>query len=82
MNGYKLHQDLAYRGVVSSPRNIFDDDQAQYPSHILQAMQVGEDRIMGQVRFTLGKQSKPEDIDLLLRHLAKIMEQYWKAENE
>lgn len=80
IEGQVLIDGLAEFGVVASGRLIVGEAQHQQPSHVLRAMQVGDDRIMGQLRFSLGKPTTYDQIDQLLHHLAVVIDRYWGDE--
>lgn len=71
LNGDSLLLDLNEVGIAASGGSACTTGQ-QEPSHVLTAMGVHEDRLIGQMRFVLGKHSTEEDVDRLLYHLAAL----------
>lgn len=75
LNGDSLLLDLNEVGIGASGGSACTTGQ-QEPSHVLLAMNVDQDRLMGQMRFVLGKHSTAEDVDLLLYHLKALVERH------
>lgn len=75
LNGDSILLDLNEVGIGASGGSACTTGQ-QEPSHVLLAMDVDQDRLMGQMRFVLGKHSTAEDVDLLLYHLKALVERH------
>lgn len=75
LNGDSILLDLNEVGIGASGGSACTTGQ-QEPSHVLEAMGVDPDRLMGQMRFVLGKHSQPEHVDRLLYHLAALAERH------
>jgi len=75
LNGDSLLLDLNEVGIGASGGSACTTGQ-QEPSHVLLAMDVDQDRLMGQMRFVLGKHSTEHDVDLLIYHLKSIVERH------
>lgn len=75
LNGDSLLLDLNEVGIGASGGSACTTGQ-QEPSHVLLAMGVDQDRLMGQMRFVLGKHSTSEDVDLLVYHLKSLVERH------
>ncbi|MBI1279866.1 MAG: aminotransferase class V-fold PLP-dependent enzyme [Anaerolineaceae bacterium] len=75
LNGDSLLLDLNEVGIGASGGSACTTGQ-QEPSHVLLAMDVDQDRLMGQMRFVLGKHSTSHDIDLLIYHLKALVERH------
>ena len=71
MNGDAVLLDLNEVGFGASGGSACTTGQ-QEPSHVLVATGVDPDRLMGQVRFVLGKGNTQQQIDAFLYHLAAI----------
>jgi len=71
LNGDSLLLDLDEVGIAASGGSACTTGQ-QEPSHVLVAMGVDPDRLMGQMRFVLGKHNQREDIDKLVYHLEAL----------
>ncbi len=71
LNGDSILLDLNEVGIGASGGSACTSGQ-QEPSHVLLAMGVDPDRLMGQMRFVLGKHNTDSDVDLLLYHLKCI----------
>lgn len=75
LNGDSLLLDLNEVGIGASGGSACTTGQ-QEPSHVLVAMGVDPDRLMGQVRFVLGKHSTPDHVDKLVYHLRALAERH------
>jgi cysteine desulfurase len=71
LNGDSLLLDLNEVGIAASGGSACTTGQ-QEPSHVFLAMGIDQDRLMGQVRFVLGKGSTREHVDKLVYHLAAL----------
>src|SRR5262249_32717357 len=72
LNGDSILLDLNEVGIGASGGSACTTGQ-QEPSHVLVAMGVDPDHLMGQMRFVLGKHSTAEEVDRLMYHLAPIV---------
>jgi cysteine desulfurase len=75
LNGDSLLLDLDQIGIGASGGSTCTTGQ-QEPSHVLVAMGVDADRLMGQMRFVLGKHSTREHVDQLVYHLKALVERH------
>ncbi len=75
LNGDSLLLDLNEVGIGASGGSACTTGQ-QEPSHVLLAMGVDQDRLMGQMRFVLGKHTTQEQVDRLLYHLKALVERH------
>jgi cysteine desulfurase len=75
LNGDSLLLDLNEVGFGASGGSACTTGQ-QEPSHVLTAMGVDQDRLMGQVRFVLGKHTTEAQLERFLYHLAAIVERH------
>lgn len=75
LNGDSILLDLNEVGIGASGGSACTTGQ-QEPSHVLLAMGVHPDRLMGQMRFVLGKHSTAEDVNLLIYHLKALVERH------
>lgn len=75
LNGDAVLFDLDNVGIAASGGSACTTGQ-QEPSHVLQAMGVDENRLMGQVRFVLGRSSTEEAIETLVYHLKSIVDRH------
>jgi len=75
LNGDSLLLDLNEIGIGASGGSACTTGQ-QEPSHVLLAMGVDPDRLMGQMRFVLGKGSTREHIEKLVYHLKALVERH------
>ena len=75
LNGDSLLLDLNEVGIGASGGSACTTGQ-QEPSHVLLALGVDPDRLMGQVRFVLGKHTTREQVDRLLYHLKALVERH------
>jgi len=75
LNGDSILLDLNEVGIGASGGSACTTGQ-QEPSHVLLAMNVDLDRLMGQMRFVLGKHSTAEDVNLLIYHLQGLVERH------
>jgi cysteine desulfurase len=73
LNGDAILLDLNEMGFAASGGSACTTGE-QEPSHVLVAMGVPDDRLMGQVRFVLGKSNTPAQIDDFLHHLSVIVQ--------
>jgi cysteine desulfurase len=75
LNGDSLLLDLNEIGIGASGGSACTTGQ-QEPSHVLLAMGVDPDRLMGQMRFVLGKHSTREHVEKLVYHLKALVERH------
>jgi cysteine desulfurase len=75
LNGDSLLLDLNEVGIGASGGSACTTGQ-QEPSHVLLAMGIDQDRLMGQMRFVLGKHSTAEHIDQLIYHLSALVKRH------
>ena len=75
LNGDSILLDLSEVGIGASGGSACTTGQ-QEPSHVLTAMGVDSDYLMGQMRFVLGKHSTPSHVDRLLYHLTALVERH------
>lgn len=75
LNGDSLLLDLNEIGIGASGGSACTTGQ-QEPSHVLLAMHVDEDCLIGQMRFVLGKHSTQDDVDRLIYHLTALVERH------
>lgn len=75
LNGDSILLDLNEVGIAASGGSACTTGQ-QEPSHVLVAMGVHPDRLMGQMRFVLGKHSTPEQVDRLIYHLSALVQRH------
>jgi len=75
LNGDSILLDLNEVGIGASGGSACTTGQ-QEPSHVLLAMGVHPDRLMGQMRFVLGKHSTAAEIDHLIYHLRALVERH------
>jgi cysteine desulfurase len=75
LNGDSILLDLNEVGFGASGGSACTTGQ-QEPSHVLVAMGVETDRLMGQVRFVLGKHTTQDEIDRFLYHLSAIVKRH------
>lgn len=75
LNGDSILLDLNEVGIGASGGSACTTGQ-QEPSHVLVAMGVHPDRLMGQMRFVLGKHSTTADVDRMLYHLKALVERH------
>lgn len=75
LNGDSILLDLNEVGFGASGGSACTTGQ-QEPSYVLVAMNVDQDRLMGQMRFVLGKHSTQEQIDRFLYHLKAIVDRH------
>lgn len=78
LNGDSILLDLNEMGFGASGGSACTTGQ-QEPSHVLMAMGIEMDRLIGQVRFVLGKHTTHEQIDAFLYHLSAIVERHRAA---
>lgn len=71
LNGDSLLLDLNEVGIAASGGSACTTGQ-QEPSHVLLAMGVEPDRLIGQMRFVLGRHSTQDDVDRLIYHLTAL----------
>ena len=72
LNGDSILLDLNAVGIGASGGSACTTGQ-QEPSHVLLAMGIDEDRLMGQTRFVLGKHTTSSDVERLLYHLRALV---------
>jgi cysteine desulfurase len=75
LNGDSILLDLSEIGIGASGGSACTTGQ-QEPSHVLTAMGVDPDHLMGQMRFVLGKHSTHEQVDRLIYHLTALVERH------
>ncbi len=75
LNGDSILLDLNEVGIGASGGSACTTGQ-QEPSHVLVAMGVDPDRLMGQMRFVLGRHSTSEHVDKLVYHLTALVERH------
>ncbi len=75
LNGDSILLDLNEVGIGASGGSACTTGQ-QEPSHVLVAMGVDPDRLMGQMRFVLGKHSTREHVEKLVYHLTALVERH------
>jgi cysteine desulfurase len=75
LNGDAILLDMNEMGFAASGGSACTTGQ-QEPSHVLTAMGIEPDLLMGQVRFVLGKANTPEQIEAFLYHLRAIVSRY------
>ncbi len=75
LNGDSILLDLSEIGIGASGGSACTTGQ-QEPSHVLLAMGVDPDHLMGQMRFVLGKHSTQEHVDRLIYHLNALVERH------
>lgn len=75
INGDAVLLDLNEVGIAASGGSACTSGD-QEPSHVLRAMNVHPDRLVGQVRFVLGKHTTPDEIETFLQHLSSIVERH------
>ncbi|MBZ0284156.1 MAG: cysteine desulfurase [Anaerolineae bacterium] len=75
LNGDSILLDLNEVGIGASGGSACTTGQ-QEPSHVLLAMGVDPDRLIGQMRFVLGKHSTAAEIDHLIYHLRALVERH------
>lgn len=75
LNGDSILLDLDQIGIGASGGSTCTTGQ-QEPSHVLVAMGVDPDRLMGQMRFVLGKHNTSEHVDQLVFHLKALVERH------
>lgn len=77
LNGDSILLDLDQIGIGASGGSACTTGQ-QEPSHVLVAMGVDPDHLMGQMRFVLGRHSTAEHVERLVYHLAALVERHRK----
>ncbi len=75
LNGDSILLDLAELGICASGGSACTSGQ-QEPSHVLVACGVDSDRLMGQMRFVLGKDNTGAHIERLVYHLRTLVERH------
>jgi cysteine desulfurase len=75
LNGDSLLLDLDQVGIGASGGSTCTTGQ-QESSHVLVAMGIDPDRLMGQMRFVLGKHSTKAHVDQLVYHLTALVERH------
>jgi cysteine desulfurase len=76
LNGDAVLLDLNEVGIAASGGSACSTGQ-QEPSHVLVAMGVDNEHLMGQVRFVLGKSTTGEDMKRFLFHFQAIAERHY-----
>jgi cysteine desulfurase len=77
LNGDSILLDLNEIGIGASGGSACTTGQ-QEPSHVLLAMGIDQDRLMGQMRFVLGKHTTAAQVDRLVYHLQALVERHRK----
>jgi cysteine desulfurase len=77
LNGDSLLLDLNEVGIGASGGSACTTGQ-QEPSHVFLAMGIDPDRLMGQMRFVLGKHSTAAHVERLIYHLTALVERHRK----
>jgi cysteine desulfurase len=75
LNGDSILLDLSEIGIGASGGSACTSGQ-QEPSHVLLAMGVDPDHLMGQMRFVLGKHTTQAQVDQLIFHLTALVERH------
>jgi cysteine desulfurase len=75
LNGDSLLLDLNEMGIGASGGSACTTGQ-QEPSHVLVAMAIDPDRLMGQMRFVLGKHTTQAELDRLVYHLTALAQRH------
>jgi cysteine desulfurase len=75
LNGDSVLLDLNEVGIGASGGSACTTGQ-QEPSHVLVALGVENQRLMGQMRFVLGRHSTQAHVDRLLYHLTALVERH------
>lgn len=75
LNGDSILLDLNEVGIGASGGSACTTGQ-QEPSHVLLAMGTHPDRLVGQMRFVLGKHSTQAEVDQLIYHLKALVERH------
>jgi cysteine desulfurase len=75
LNGISILLDLNEVGIAASGGSACATGQ-QEPSYVLVAMGIDAERLMGQVRFVLGKRSTEEHVERLIYHLPAIVRRH------
>lgn len=75
LNGDSILLDLSELGICASGGSACTSGQ-QEPSHVLLACGVDSDRLMGQMRFVLGKHSTAAQVERLVYHLRTLVERH------
>jgi cysteine desulfurase len=78
LNGDSILLDLNQVGIGASGGSACTTGQ-QEPSHVLVAMGVDPDYLMGQMRFVLGRHSTREHVERLIYHLGALAERHRRA---
>jgi cysteine desulfurase len=77
LNGDSILLDLNEIGIGASGGSACTTGQ-QEPSHVFLAMGIDQDRLMGQMRFVLGKHSERAHVERLVYHLAALVDRHRK----
>jgi cysteine desulfurase len=72
LNGDAILHDLNKVGIAAGGGSASASGK-QEPSHVLTAMRIPPNRIKGQVRFVLGRDSTHQQVEHLLSHLEAII---------
>lgn len=75
LNGDSILLDLNEIGIGASGGSACTTGQ-QEPSHVLLALRVDKDDLMGQMRFVLGKHNTAEEVDRLIYHLSALVQRH------
>ncbi len=75
LNGDAILLDLNEMGFAASSGSACTSGK-QEPSHVLIAMGINHDLLMGQMRFVLGKSNTEDEIEKLLYHFRTIVSRY------
>jgi cysteine desulfurase len=78
LNGDSILLDLNEIGIGASGGSACTTGQ-QEPSHVLLALGVEKDDLMGQMRFVLGKHNTADDVDRLIYHLSALVKRHRAA---
>jgi cysteine desulfurase len=78
LNGDSILLDLNQIGIGASGGSACTTGQ-QEPSHVLVAMGVDPDDLMGQMRFVLGRHSTRDHVERLIYHLGALAERHRRA---
>lgn len=77
LNGDSILLDLNEVGIGASGGSACTTGQ-QEPSHVFLAMGIDPDRLMGQMRFVLGKHTTTAEVERLVYHLMALVERHRK----
>jgi cysteine desulfurase len=51
------------------------------PSYVLKALGLDDDSAYGSIRFSLGRMTRKEDIDLAIKHISEVVKRMYKVRN-